>query len=173
MMELRMYDGVKEKQRIRVRREGDKNTFTIKQKSKHAYDKEWEVEVSDFKMMKRMLKQLNLSKQYDLQKYREIYVSPDKHSTIVFDHFPGLSPYMEIESSSEMHLKETMRVLGVSEEPLFLYNDLYLEWYGIEKNFDNLTFKNAVKVLGPYITKNRHIFNRILSEQEKLFVQKN
>jgi hypothetical protein len=76
---------------------------------------------------------------------------------------------MEIESTSELHLHQTMEALGLSPEVLFLYNDLYMEFYGIpkDKEFDKLTFKNAFKVLGPFITKSGSQFTQMLQQQRQ------
>ena len=63
---------LKENQIIRTRNEGNKITFTIKEKTT-SYDKEWEVIVDNQNMMNEMLKLLGIKKAYDIEKFREIY----------------------------------------------------------------------------------------------------
>lgn len=57
-----MYHSLKEGQIIRIRDEGNKITFTIKQKNTNNYSTEWEIIVNDFLMINQMLDQLNVKK---------------------------------------------------------------------------------------------------------------
>jgi predicted adenylyl cyclase CyaB len=99
---------LKENQIIRTRNEGKKITFTIKEKS-NTYDKEWEVNVDNQNTMNDMLQLLGVKKTYTLEKFREIY--KDDNNELVFDHYPGLEPYLEIESNSEDNLLKIMNNL--------------------------------------------------------------
>jgi CYTH domain-containing protein len=63
------YEGIKPGQSIRIRDEGSKITFTVKQKNENNYDTEWEVIVNDYKMIDGMLTQMNISKKYEMQKF--------------------------------------------------------------------------------------------------------
>ena len=163
------YAGIKKDQSIRIRDEGDKITFTVKQKNVGSYDSEWEVIVNDYNMIDRMLTELNVKKKYEMEKYREIFVTKNGKNEIVFDHYPGLPPYMEIESSTEAELKKTMKILNLPDEDQFSAKDLYYDLYGILKNREDsdLTFKTANKLMGKYITKNKTKFSNILREQKK------
>jgi predicted adenylyl cyclase CyaB len=163
------YAGIKPGQSIRIRDEGSKITFTIKQKNQNNYDTEWEVVVNDYKMIDAMLTQLNISKKYEMQKYREIYKTKNGKSEIVFDHNPGLPSYIEIESFDEKNLNKTMKMLNLVEEEDFSARDLYYDLYGIPKDRDNssLLFENAEEVLGPSIKKNKNNFIKILDKQKK------
>ncbi len=119
--------------------------------------------------MVQMISQLNVEKKYELVKFREIY--QDDSNEVIFDSFPGLEPYMEIESKTEQDLKKTMKLLGVSQEPVFTAKNLYWETYGIpmERKDADLNFSNALEAFDQFITKNKEQFVKILSKQQKDF----
>jgi adenylate cyclase class 2 len=167
------YYGTNPKQFIRVRDEGNKIKFTIKQRNSNGYDTEHEVIVDNYDVINTMLLQLQLKKKQDMQKYREIYMTPDKRNEIIFDYYPGLPPFMEIESMSETDLFNTMKLLGLSEEPIFTAKDLLYKHYGIRKDREmvSLIFENAYDILGNLITKNKEQFDDILNKQIKLFIK--
>ena len=159
---------------VRIRDEGVKITFTIKQKKggDRLYDTEYEVVVDNYNMIDQMIQLLGLEKLYDLHKYREIYKT--NKTEIIFDHFPGLPPYMEVESKSEKELKSVMKKLGLNEENNFTAKDLYFEQYGITKDRKDasLSFINANQMLEKFITKNKEQFNNILKHQNKFLNKK-
>jgi adenylate cyclase class IV len=165
------YGGTKSNQSIRVRDEGYQITFTIKSADKSGYELEYEVVVNNYVMINLMLEQLGLKKTFEMEKYREIYKSKDKKTEVIFDHFPGAEPYMEIESNTEEELYKSIKLFKLKEEPKFTIRDIYLEIYGIDKNilYDSATFKNAKELLEPYIKKNNKKFNDILENQFKKF----
>jgi len=156
---------LKENQHIRTRNEGKKITFTIKEKT-DTYDKEWEVNVNDHKMMNEMLLLLGIKKAHGLEKFREIY--KDDNNEIIFDHYPGLKPYLEIESNTEENLLNMMKNLNLESEDKFTARDLYYFEYGIPKDRPDidLTFDNALEMLDIYITKNKDKFIKILNHQQ-------
>jgi len=166
------FKGLVPNQRIRIRDEGFRITFTIKILSENSYDTEYEVIVNDYNMIEKMMEQLQLTKLYDLHKFREIYKSNDGKTEVIFDHFPGLPPYMEIESESEKDLFETMKKLNLHDEPKFAAKDLYFSVYGITKDRkdDSLTFENADKLI-EYITKNKSYFQKILKYQRDKLIK--
>lgn len=165
------YQGLNPNQMIRIRDEGFRITFTIKVKNEGKYDTEYEVTVSDYNMINTMLEQLKLTKLFDFHKYREIYKSKNGKNEVIFDHFPGLPPYMEIESETEKDLISTMKKLNVVDEPIFSAKDLYYDVYGITKDRPDfsLTFSNAKHALSSYITKNKTHFNTLLKLQISKF----
>jgi adenylate cyclase class IV len=171
LFKISNYHGVKEKQFVRVRDEGNKITFTIKQRNNNGYDTEYEVIVNNYEIINSMLLQLKLKKKYDMHKYREIYITQDKKNEIIFDHYPGLEPFMEIESRTEQDLNNLMKLLGLSDESIFTPKDLYYEYYGIRKDREmiSLTFDNAKDILEDLITKKKDEFNRIIESQLKKF----
>ena len=158
------YIPLKENQIIRTRNEGNKITFTIKEKT-NTYDKEWEVNVSDQIMMNNMLQLLGI------EKFREIY--KDDNNELVFDHYPGLQPYLEIESNSEVNLEQMMLKLNLITESKFNAKELYYLEYGISKDRPDkgLTFNNALEMFDSYITKNKDKFIKILNHQQE-FIKK-
>jgi predicted adenylyl cyclase CyaB len=161
---------LKENQIIRTRNEGDKITFTIKEKT-NTYDKEWEVIIDNQNMMNEMLQLLGIKKAYDLEKFREIY--KDDNNELVFDHYPGLQPYLEIESNSEVNLEQMMLKLNLITESKFNAKELYYLEYGISKDRPDkgLTFNNALEMFDSYITKNKDKFIKILNHQQE-FIKK-
>jgi len=166
------YKGTKPGQSIRVRDEGSKITFTVKQKNENNYDTEWEVAVSNYKMLDLMLTEMGISKRYTMQKFREIYKTKNGNSEIIFDHYPALPPYIEIESISEDELLETIKTLNLKEEKDFSARTLYYDLYGIqqERESDCLTFSTAEDVLSQYITKNKTDFLEKLNSQKEQYL---
>ena len=158
------YIPLKENQIIRTRNEGNKITFTIKEKT-NTYDKEWEVNVSDQIMMNNMLQLLGI------EKFREIY--KDDNNELVFDHYPGLYPYLEIESNTEENLLKMMGNLNLESENKFNAKDLYYLEYGISKERPDkdLTFDNALEMFDSFITKNKDKFIKIINHQQD-FIKK-
>ena len=173
LFKISNYYGIHPNQVIRVRDEGNKITFTIKQRNNNGYDTEYEVIVDNYDTINKMLDQLGIKKKNDMEKIREIYITQDKQSEIVFDHYPGAPPCIEIESTSETELFKIMKLLGLSEEPKFTPKDLYYEYYGIRKDrkMTSLKLENAKDIFNSLITKNRDMFNSILEKQIKKFVK--
>lgn len=161
---------LKENQIIRTRNEGHKITFTIKEKT-NTYDKEWEVNVNDQNIINEMLSHLGIKKAYTLEKFREIY--KDDNNELVFDHYPGLEPYLEIESNSEDNLFKMMKNLNLESESKFNAKELYYQEYGISKERpdNDLTFENALEMFDSFITKNKDKFIKILKHQQE-FIKK-
>ena len=177
LFKILTYKGLNDNQVIRIRDEGFRTTFTIKDLSHKPFEKEYEVNISDFDMMRLMLEQLNLEIKYGLNKFREIYKSKNGKNEVIFDYFPGLPPYMEIESKTEKDLNETMKLFGVKDEPKFTGSDLYLEHYGIpiykpDGKDEGLNFENAEKRLTKQIKKNKSVFLTLLKEQKKKLLKK-
>lgn len=161
---------MKENQIIRTRNEGQKITFTIKEKT-NTYDKEWEVNVNDQNIINEMLLHLGIKKAYTLEKFREIY--KDDNNELVFDHYPGLETYLEIESNSEDNLFKMMKNLNLESESKFNAKELYYQEYGISKERpdNDLTFENALEMFDSFITKNKDKFIKILKHQQE-FIKK-
>ena len=114
-----------------------------------------------------MLELLGIKKAHGLEKFREIY--KDDNNEIIFDHYPGLEPYLEIESNTEDNLLKMMANLNLESEDKFTARDLYYSEYGIPKDRPDidLTFDNALKMLEVYITKNKDKFIKILNHQQE------
>jgi len=165
LFQVTTYVPIKSNQTVRTRSEGDKITFTVKNKSGE-YDIEYEVTVNDYEMINKILEQLNIKKKYTLEKFREIYA--DSNNEVIFDHFPGLAPYMEVESKTEPDLFKTMKKLNLDKEENFTAKDLYWIKYGISKDRpdNDLSFDTAEEIFSPMITKNKDEFIKILNHQK-------
>ncbi len=176
LFKLASYKSPKEGYTVRIRDEGTKITFTIKQIKGGAnkYDIEYEVIVDNYNMIDQMIQLMGLQKLYDLHKYREIYKTKNGKSEIIFDHFPGLPPYMEVESKNEKELNSVMKKLGLNDEENFTAKDLYFQHYGITKDRKDasLNFTNGKEVLEKYISKNKDTFVSILKQQNKFLNKK-
>ena len=107
--------------------------------------------------MNDMLQLLGVKKAYTLEKFREKY--KDDNNELVFDHYPGLEPYLEIESNTEDNLFKIMKKLNLESENKFNSKDLYYLEYGMtkERPDDNLTFDNALEIFDIYI---RYVYNK-------------
>jgi|UniRef100_A0A6C0GZD7 adenylate cyclase class 2 len=154
---------------LRLRDEGHRVTFTLKQKGSDGYELENEVIVNNFNEMKTILEKMGNKKKYFIQKIREIYNIGN--SELVFDHYPGLPGYIEIESSSEEELFNLADKLGlVKDEPHRDAGDLYFEIYGITKDRPllDLAFENIHDLFKKYITKNEDMMLKIIEGQKKL-----
>jgi hypothetical protein len=121
-----------------------------------------------------MLESLGCTIKYEIEKTREIWVH--KGCEIVFDTYPGLPTYIEVECHNEKQLKNTMKEVGLTEKMSSknAASNMYKDLYGIPKleervksDTDNLglTFEHAKKKLNKSITKNKPDFERRLKEQ--------
>ena len=153
---------------LRLRDEGHRITFTLKQKGIDGYELEEEVNISNFEQMKTIMEKIGHTKKYIMQKVREIYNI--KNSELVFDHYPGLPGYIEIESPTEDELFMLQKELNLIDEPSRNAGDLYLELYGITKDRPllDLAFNNVNELLKKYITKNEDEMIKIVEGQKKL-----
>jgi predicted adenylyl cyclase CyaB len=155
---------------VRVRDDGNIITFTIKQKEATSeYELETELEVSSFATAIRMGEILGLEKNYIIEKIREIWMV--NKCEVVFDTYPGLVPYIEVEGPTEKEVKEVATLLKLIDEPQTVgAKELYLEHYGIttDRPLDDLTFVTAPKIMGKYVTKNKKLFVQRLKAQAKV-----
>lgn len=156
MFEIVVMKPTKAGQTIRLRKEGDINTFTIKQKTDSAYPIEWETTVGSIEMAENMLAELGVVHDYNLQKHRTVYKL--KSVEIAIDEFPGLPPYMEIEGETEEAVKEAAAAMGANwNESDFTASTLYNELYGITMDKkvrpnDDLNFITAYDKMLPYFS---------------------
>lgn len=102
---------------LRVRDQGEKVTLTYKQFQGSGIDgaKELEVIVSDFQTTVDILKAMGLDYKSFQESKRETWTLDE--AEIVIDEWPWLDPYIEIEGSSEEHVKNVADKLG------FLWSD--------------------------------------------------
>ena len=153
---------------IRVRKEFNKISLTYKDNLKSKYVDEYETLVSDYESTIDILYKMGLKKKYSIQKLREKW-SIKGCKEIVFDTYPALPDYMEIECDSVENIKKLEKKLGLSEEKIFHAGSLYKDLYNTsDRNSNNdLTFETVKKVIKPYIRKNHKLFNQIVNQQLK------
>ena len=157
---------------IRIRDEGKQITMTIKYNINSLYPVEREVTINSFKEGHAILKFLGCKIKYNLEKIRETYILKGAKE-IVFDSYPGLPTYMEIDCHTKEDLIRITKLLGfkMSDHDKRNAGNMYKEIYGInqkEEEKKGFTFKNAHKIFGPLIKKNKSKFFNILKEQKKL-----
>ena len=153
---------------VRIRNEGKQITMTSKSNLKDKFVTEYEVEIDDFQSGVDLLLSLGCKIKYYAEKIRETWKLPGCKE-IVFDSYPGLKEYIEIECNSEKILNFTMKKLDVKKDDSDISIDgMYLNQYGIKKDrkkSERFTFKDSKKNLSKFITKNKSTFNKIIKEQ--------
>jgi predicted adenylyl cyclase CyaB len=159
---------------LRLRDEGYRITFTIKEKT-NDYDLENEVIVNNFNEMRIMINKLGIKEKYSNEKIREIYNIDD--AELIFDHWPGLPGYIEIEASTEEKLIELANKFGLdmNEKPGG-FSQMYQELY--QPKIDdiaklNISFNNVNETIKPLINKNMDLFEKIVEGQKKLMEKVN
>jgi len=154
---------------LRLRDEGYRITFTIKEKTDD-YDLENEVIVNNFDEMRIMINKLGIKEKYSNEKIREIYNIDD--AELIFDHWPGLPGYIEIEAPTEERLIELANKFGLDmNEKSGGFSQMYQELY--QPKIDdiaklNISFNNVNETIKPIINKNMNIFEKIVEGQKKL-----
>ena len=140
---------------VRVREESNKNVkITCKQFGKSKYATEHEVAVNtDYETTVEFLKQCGLIMKSQIETTREKW-KHSKVNEIVFDTWPGIPEFMEVDCKSEQNLQYILQKLKIPQKNI-LYSGvdtLYKEYYGISKNQLNnktpsLTYSNITKEL--------------------------
>jgi adenylate cyclase class IV len=153
---------------LRVRKEYNKVLLTSKSYN-GTFAVEKEIEVADYNDTIESMKRTGYSIKYDYMKIREKYQY--KNTEIVFDMYPGLPEYMEIESKTLDELKEVCFLLNLdtSKHTWKYLNEWFTEIYGIVKIPKNLTFGNLEEKLKPFIKKNHDFFDNINNYQKQFF----
>ena len=154
---------------IRIRDEGKNITMTIKTDLKAQFVIEREIIINNMEEGDAILKFLGCTTEYTVEKFREIWQLKGCKE-IVFDTYPGLPTYMEIDCHSLDSLKKVAKLLGYSikDHTTRGAGDLYYELYGIKQTKEeikktNLTFKNAKQKLKP--KKNKKLFDKLINSQ--------
>ncbi|HSX02360.1 MAG TPA: CYTH domain-containing protein [Candidatus Saccharimonadia bacterium] len=140
---------------VRVRDEGDKVTFSYKQRL--GYQKgadinqndqgmlEEEVAVSDFETVCAMLRHIGLVDKF-YQENRRVQYRLDGVEIDV-DYWPQLPPYVEIEAESWAKVDETIGRLGLdpADKKLFSTTQVYAQAGIRDKDYRIMTFDRMVK----------------------------
>lgn len=152
---------------VRVREESNKNVkITCKQFGKSKYATEHEISVSqNYEQTIEFLKQCGLIMKSQIETTREKWKHP-KVNEIVFDTWPGIPEFMEVDCKTEKNLKYILKKLNIPHKNI-LYSGvdtLYKEYYGISKHELNnktpsLTYNNINKELK--IKKGKNMLNKI------------
>lgn len=138
----------------RVRQEADKVTMTIKEVKGSGIGDTYELEmiVDDFDKASHMFEQCNVPAKAFQENYREVWERDGVQVTI--DTWPGLTPFVEIESDSEQKVKDISKELGFSfETAVFGSIDIvYEKELGIPAaeivRLPEITFTNPPKAKG-------------------------
>lgn len=153
--------------RIRLRDEDHRKTFTIKKRMKkdNKYETEYEIDISNIEMAKKMLGLLGIKfeKKHYYEKIREAYYY--KKSEIAIDYNPGTHNHLEIESPTEKEMLSIAKKLKLSmkDKPKNL-----IEFYGIDiEKINKLmppTFAKMAKIQ-KLVTKNKREYNKLFKTQ--------
>lgn len=157
------------KKYIRLRKENDQIFLTVK-----IHDNEFPIEkqikVDDYEKTIELMQLLGFKVKYQFEKLRQKFKYDDVE--IVFDMYPGIPEYMEIETTSVDKLNDFCKSIGLDKKNnkwkslvLTLKNK-----YGINKMIDGLTFLNAEEKMKPLIKKNIDIFENLMIIQKKYII---
>lgn len=135
---------------IRVRDEGDKVTMGFKKRllpnqQNDAGMHEIEMVVSDFDIAWKFLEAIGLKQKFYEENYRTRYMLGEIEFDI--DHWPLLTPYLEIEAPSWEKIDEAINLLGLNPNDKKICSAFQIyEMEGIDElSFDVLTFDKQVK----------------------------
>lgn len=152
---------------IRIRDESGKITLTIKTKLKEKFPLENEIVINNFKEADNILTLLGCKKVYELQKYREVW-NFKNCKEIVFDTYPGIETYAEIECKTKKNLITTLQKLDLITKlnyyKKFIIVNYYKNFYGIRNNLVKYDKVNLLK----FCKKNKDILKKNLIDYSNL-----
>lgn len=127
------FNPVKENSWIRLRKENNKTTLTIKEIASAKIDgtKECEIEVSDFDLTNEILNKLGYFARSEQENRRIRFMLDDVEIDI--DFWPMIPAYVEFEAPSEKHIKSVCDKLGIDFENLITFGvtEIYRH-YGLD-----------------------------------------
>ncbi len=129
---------------------------------------EHQVVVSDFQKTIDFLLSIGLKIKYKFEKLREKWII--ENTEIVFDIYPAVQEYMEIESKTIEELEKYCLLFQLDPKqhksiPLSIF---YYNTFGFKNIPANLSFENMQEKLTPLIKKNKNLFEKITNFQKKL-----
>lgn len=132
---------------IRVRDEGDKVTFSAKdypnEEKGHKHQRELVVNVSEFDATVNLLNIIGLKQTNDQESKRETWKI--NNTEVCIDIWPGLEPYIEIESDSIENMESVAATLPIGKSKR--YNGGLLQVYMDVYGWDEQTTSEKVKKL--------------------------
>ena len=165
---------------VRIRREQPElSTFTVKTGS-HKFPTERELELTPVQAntLEEMMRDMGQVVKYKVEKIRELWTIPDMPSVkeIVFDEYPGLPMYMEVDAHTKEALKEAVKMLKLKDsDRIPERTDGYKHFYGIPTAAEgrvippgaSLTFDSGAKAqFTQYLDEERSAkFDAVLAEQ--------
>ena len=154
------------KKYVRLRKENGENYLTVK-----IHDNEFPIEkqikVDDYDKTIELMQLLGFKIKYQFEKLRQKFKYNDIE--IVFDMYPGIPEYMEIEAKSSSQLNEFCKLLNLTQKNNKWKSlvKILKDKYDIDKMIDNLTFTNAEEKMKPLIKKNLDFFENLIKIQKK------
>ena len=119
---------------IRLRSDGNTITLTYKEilDKEIAGAQEIEIAVSDFDTTNELLSKMGFSPRSYQENFRIHYTA--KGSSFDIDFWPGIQPYLEIESKDSCTVEESFRELGFNASQLITSNvdRIFLDYYSID-----------------------------------------
>ena len=157
---------LKKKDYIRLRNENNIYKLTHKIYD-NLFPQETEITVDNFQITCDMLLKLGCTIKYKFEKLREKWIIDN--TEIVFDMYPGMNEYMEIESNSidELNKYTILLNLNIKNHKWIPLNVRYKYIYGFTNIPENLTFENVEEKMKPLIKKNILDFNKNIIFQKK------
>jgi adenylate cyclase class 2 len=159
---------------IRIRHEGKHVSYTVKTDLKAEFPIEREVEVEptqkNIDELNAMLLLMGNTVKYRVEKIREVWRMRGIKE-IVFDSYPGVPTFMEIDALTESALHRVADDLGLLEENRLRNKDVYNHFYGMPSNRvippgNELRFEpNAKQQFAGLFGKDESEFDRILAKQ--------
>jgi len=165
---------------IRVRHEGKNITLTVKKDLKSEFPLEYEVELEptahNLDQINKIVLGLGAQVKYKVDKIRETW-DYEGVKEIVFDTYPGVPTFMEVDAHDEATLNKVCALLGLDVNKRVMSKDIYNAYFGIPKDRKFipgtvLTFDESAKELFKgMFEKNEKMFDENIKNQ-KAYVKK-
>jgi adenylate cyclase class 2 len=177
LMPIIVYNSPTSELYVRVRHEGTKITFTIKRDLEAEFPIEHEISVKptekNLETLHAMCLSLGCTVKYRVDKIRDIWNIRD--TEVVFDTYPGVPTYVEIEAHDIGKLSRVEALLGLTKQQRIESRDIYNHFYGIPcdrvipPNY-RLTFNESAKTqFAGKFKRNEAEFDRLLRQQIILY----
>jgi adenylate cyclase class 2 len=157
------------KKYVRLRKENGEIYLTVK-----IHDNEFPIEkqikVDDYQKTIELLQLLGFKIKYQFEKLRQKFNY--NGIEIVFDMYPGMPEYMEIEAKSSNQLNEFCKLMNLNQKNNKWKSlvKILKDKYDIDKMIDNLTFVNTEEKMKPLIKKNMDFFENLIKIQKKYII---